>query len=44
LNAPKRKRKVRSQSDLLDNSDFMLATMKKLLEAIDKALKGPGKL
>lgn len=38
LNAPKRKRKVRSQKDLLDNSDFMLATIKKLLEALDKAL------
>lgn len=38
LNAPKRKRKVRSQKDLLDNSDFMLATIKKLLEAVDKAI------
>jgi hypothetical protein len=38
LNAPKRKRKVRSQKDLLDNSDFMLETIKKLLEALDKAL------
>jgi hypothetical protein len=38
LTAPKRKRKVRSQKDLLDNSDFMLATIKKLLDAIDKAL------
>lgn len=38
LNAPKRKRKVRSQKDLLDNSDFMLSTIKKLLEAVDKAI------
>lgn len=38
LNAPKRKRRVRSQKDLLDNSDFMLATIKKLLEAVDKAI------
>lgn len=38
LNAPKRKRKVRSQADLLDNSDFMLGTIKKLLEALDKTL------
>lgn len=38
LNAQKRKRKVRSQTDLLDNADFMLKTIKKLLEALDKAL------
>lgn len=38
LDAPNRKRKVRSQKDLLDNSDFMLSTLKKLLEAIDRAL------
>lgn len=38
LGAPKRKRKVRSQADLLDNSDFMLGTIKKLLEALDKSL------
>lgn len=38
LNAPKRKRKVRSQADLLDNADFMLATIKKLLEELDKSL------
>lgn len=38
LSAPKRKRKVRSQIDLLDNADFMLATIKKLLEALDKTL------
>lgn len=38
LNAPKRKRKVRSQTDLLDNADFMLKAIKKLLEALDKAL------
>lgn len=38
LNAPNRKRKVRSQADLLDNSDFMLSTIKKLLEALDKTL------
>lgn len=36
LSAHKRKRKVRSQSDLLDNADFMLGTIKKLLEALDK--------
>ena len=38
LTAPKRKRKVRSQADLLDNSDFMLSTIKALLEALDKTL------
>jgi hypothetical protein len=38
LNAPKRKRKVRSQKDLLDNSDFMLGTIRKVLDALDKAL------
>ncbi|PYV80897.1 MAG: hypothetical protein DMG05_30900, partial [Acidobacteria bacterium] len=38
LNAPKRKRKVRSQTDLLDNTDFMLSTIKKVLESLDKAL------
>lgn len=38
LNAPKRKRKVRSQADLLDNSDHMLETIKKLLEALDQTL------
>jgi len=38
LKAPKRKRKVRGQSDLLDNSDFMLDTIKKVLEALDKKL------
>jgi RiboL-PSP-HEPN len=38
LKAPKRKRKVRSQADLLGNADFMLATIKKLLEALDKTL------
>lgn len=38
LNAPKRKRRVRSQTDLLDNSDLMLATIKKIVEALDKTL------
>lgn len=38
LGAPKRKRKVRSQADLLDNSDFILGTIKKLLEALDQSL------
>jgi len=38
LNAPKRKRRVRSQADLLDNSDQMLETIKKILEALDKTL------
>lgn len=38
LNAPKGKRKVRSQADLLDNSDFMLATVKQVLEALDSVL------
>ena len=38
LNAPKRKRRVRSQADLLDNSDLMLETIKKVLEALDGAL------
>jgi hypothetical protein len=38
LSAPKRKRRVRSQADLLDNSDLMLATIKKVLEALDRML------
>jgi hypothetical protein len=38
LDAPKRKRRVRSQTDLLDNSDFMLAVIKRVLEALDKTL------
>lgn len=38
LEAPKRKRKVRSQADLLDNSDLILSTISKLLVAIDEAI------
>lgn len=38
LDAPKRKRRVRSQADLLDNSDEILATTKTLLEAINAKL------
>ena len=38
LDAPKRKRRVRSQADLLDNSDFMLSVAKKILEGLDKKL------
>lgn len=35
LDAPKRKRRVRSQTDLLDNSDHILSVTKKVLEAVD---------
>lgn len=38
LEAPKRKRKIRSQTDLLDTSDFMLGSIKKVLEALDATL------
>jgi hypothetical protein len=38
LNANKRKRKVRSQEDLLDNTDFMLGTLQRILIALDKRL------
>lgn len=38
LDAAKRKRRVRSQTDLLDNSDFVLKTTKKIVEALDKHL------
>ena len=38
LSAPKRKRRVRSQGDLLDNSDLMLNTIKAILEALEKLL------
>ena len=38
LDAPKRKRKVRSQSDLVDNSDLVLKTTKAVVEALDKKL------
>lgn len=38
LAAKKRKRKVRGQADLLDTADFMLATIAKLLETLDKIL------
>jgi hypothetical protein len=34
LDAPKRKRRVRSQSDLLDNSDLILSTTKSILELL----------
>src|SRR5207247_2197968 len=36
--AKKRKRKVRSQGDLLDNSDFILSTTKTIIESVDKHL------
>ncbi len=38
FNASKRKRRVRSQADLLDNSDLMLETNKRILEELDKTL------
>ena len=38
LDAKKRKRKVRSQTDLVDNSDFILSTTKTIIEALDKEL------
>ncbi len=38
LNAPKRKRRIRGQADLLDNSDCILSTTKKILEALDAKL------
>ncbi len=38
LEAPKRKRRVRSQSDLLDNADSVLAVTKSTLEALDAKL------
>jgi hypothetical protein len=38
LNALKRKRRVRSQADLVDNSDHMLDTIRRILEALDKTL------
>jgi hypothetical protein len=36
LNAKPRKRKIRSQTDLLDNSDFILKASVTVIEAIDK--------
>jgi hypothetical protein len=38
LDAKKRKRKVRSQTDLLDNSDFILSTIRTVIEALDPHL------
>lgn len=38
LDALKRKRRVRGQTDLLDNSDFVLKTTKAIVEALDKKL------
>jgi hypothetical protein len=38
LEAPKRKRRVRGQEDLLDTSDVILSAAKSVLEAIDKKL------
>lgn len=38
LEAPKRKRRVRSQADLLDNSDHILSVTIKVLEAVDAKL------
>lgn len=38
LDAPKRKRKVRSQTDLVDNSDLVLKTTKALVETLGKKL------
>lgn len=38
LDAPKRKRTVRSQADLLDNSDLILSTTKAIIEALDTKL------
>ena len=38
LDAPNRKRKVRSQTDLVDNSDLVLKTTKAVVEALDKKL------
>jgi hypothetical protein len=38
LSAKVRKRKVRSQADLLGNSDFMLAAIVTILRALDDAL------
>jgi hypothetical protein len=35
LEAPKRKRRVRSQADLLDNSDHILSVTTKILKAVD---------
>jgi hypothetical protein len=39
LQARVRRRKVRSQSDLLDNSDQILTTTKMILECLDKSMK-----
>lgn len=38
LDARKRKRRVRSQADLLDNSDFILSVTKVIVEGLDKKL------
>jgi hypothetical protein len=38
LNATKRKRKVRSQADLLENSDYVLSVTKSIVESLDKKL------
>lgn len=38
LDAKKRKRRVRGQADLLDNSDFILSTTKTIVEGMEKRL------
>lgn len=38
LDAKNRKRRVRSQADLLNNSDFILSTTKVIVESLDKKL------
>jgi hypothetical protein len=38
LDAPKRKRRVRAQADLLDNSDQILSVTRAVLEALDAKL------
>lgn len=38
LEAPKRKRRVRSQADLLDNSDLLLSVTKAIVEGLDQKL------
>lgn len=38
LDAKKRRRRIRSQADLLDNSDFVLSVAKVILEALDEQL------
>ena len=38
LDAPKRKRKVRSQADLLDNTDFVLGVTRMILQELNKRI------